>query len=74
VLDIDIPNRRVTAEPGVTNLEIHEAGGTLRVLLRFPDPSESAGVLVGGNIAENSGGAHCLKYGFTGITILAVER
>ena len=64
VLDIDLPNRRVTVEPCVTNLEI-----TRRVAPHgyyyAPDPSSQQACSIGGNIAENSGGAHCLKYGFT---------
>ena len=72
VLEIDIPNRRVTVEPGVTNLEI-----TRRVspfgYYYAPDPSSQQVCSIGGNVAENSGGAHCLKYGFTVHHVLAVE-
>jgi glycolate oxidase len=72
VLEIDIPNRRVTVEPGVTNLEI-----TRRVAPHgyyyAPDPSSQQVCSIGGNIAENSGGAHCLKYGFTVHHVLAVD-
>jgi glycolate oxidase len=72
VLDIDIPNMRVTVEPGVTNLEI-----TRRVApfgcYYAPDPSSQIVCSIGGNIAENSGGAHCLKYGFTVHHVLAAE-
>jgi glycolate oxidase len=72
VLDIDIPNLRVTVEPGVTNLEI-----TRRVAASgcyyAPDPSSQLVCSIGGNIAENSGGAHCLKYGFTVHHVLSVE-
>jgi glycolate oxidase len=72
VLDVDIANRRVTVEPGVTNLEI-----TRRVspfgYYYAPDPSSQQVCSIGGNIAENSGGAHCLKYGFTVHHVLAVE-
>src|SRR5438477_7281517 len=72
VLDIDIPNLRVTVEPGVTNLEI-----TRRVApfgcYYAPDPSSQLVCSIGGNIAENSGGAHCLKYGFTVHHVLGVE-
>jgi glycolate oxidase len=72
VLDVDIPNRRVTVEPGVTNLEI-----TRRVspygYYYAPDPSSQQVCSIGGNVAENSGGAHCLKYGFTVHHVLAVE-
>ncbi len=72
VLEIDIPNRRVTVEPGVTNLEI-----TRRVAPHgyyyAPDPSSQQVCSIGGNIAENSGGAHCLKYGFTVHHVLALD-
>ena len=72
VLDVDIANKRVTVEPGVTNLEI-----TRRVspfgYYYAPDPSSQQVCSIGGNIAENSGGAHCLKYGFTVHHVLAVE-
>jgi len=72
VLDVDIANKRVTVEPGVTNLEI-----TRRVApfgyYYAPDPSSQQVCSIGGNIAENSGGAHCLKYGFTVHHVLAVE-
>src|SRR5512138_1092640 len=72
VLEIDIPNKRVTVEPGVTNLEI-----TRRVApfgyYYAPDPSSQQVCSIGGNVAENSGGAHCLKYGFTVHHVLSVE-
>jgi glycolate oxidase len=72
VLDIDLPNQRVTVEPGVTNLEI-----TRQVApdgyYYAPDPSSQQVCSIGGNVAENSGGAHCLKYGFTVHHVLEVE-
>jgi glycolate oxidase len=72
VLAVDIPNERVTVEPGVTNLDI------TRQVLPFgyyyaPDPSSQQVCSIGGNVAENSGGAHCLKYGFTVHHVLSVE-
>jgi glycolate oxidase len=72
ILDVDIPNLRITVEPGVTNLEI------TRQVSRFgcyyaPDPSSQIVCSIGGNIAENSGGAHCLKYGFTVHHVLGVD-
>ena len=71
ILEIDFPNLRVTVEPGVTNLEI-----TRRVAAAgcyyAPDPSSQIVCSIGGNIAENSGGAHCLKYGFTVHHVLGV--
>jgi glycolate oxidase len=72
ILDVDIPNLRVRVEPGVTNLEI-----TRRVApfgcYYAPDPSSQSVCSIGGNIAENSGGAHCLKYGFTVHHVLGVD-
>jgi glycolate oxidase len=72
VLDVDIPNLRVTVEPGVTNLEItRQVAG--HGCYYAPDPSSQIVCSIGGNIAENSGGAHCLKYGFTVHHVLGVE-
>jgi len=72
ILDIDIPNQRMTVEPGVTNLDI-----TKRVApygyYYAPDPSSQQVCSIGGNVAENSGGAHCLKYGFTVHHVLGIE-
>jgi glycolate oxidase len=72
ILQVDIPNRRVTVEPGVTNLEI-----TRQVAAHgyyyAPDPSSQQVCSIGGNVAENSGGAHCLKYGFTVHHVLSAE-
>ena len=64
VIDIDVPNQRMTVEPGVTNADISKAV-TAHDLYFAPDPSSQIVCTIGGNIAENSGGAHCLKYGFT---------
>ena len=72
VLDVDIPNRRVTVEPGVTNLEITKQVAPYGYYYA-PDPSSQQVCSIGGNVAENSGGAHCLKYGFTVHHVLAVE-
>jgi glycolate oxidase len=72
VLDVDIPNRRVTVEPGVTNLEITRQVAPFGYYYA-PDPSSQQVCSLGGNVAENSGGAHCLKYGFTVHHILALE-
>jgi len=72
VLDIDIPNRRVTIEPGVTNLEITKQVAPFGYYYA-PDPSSQQVCSIGGNVAENSGGAHCLKYGFTVHHVLEVE-
>src|SRR5215212_4578246 len=72
VLDVDIPNRRVTVEPGVTNLEITRQVAPFGYYYA-PDPSSQQVCSIGGNVAENSGGAHCLKYGFTVHHVLAAE-
>jgi len=72
VLDIDIPNRRVTVEPGVTNLEITRQVAP-HGYYYAPDPSSQQVCSIGGNVAENSGGAHCLKYGFTVHHVLALD-
>ena len=64
VLDIDVANQRMTVEPGVTNADISRAV-TADSLYFAPDPSSQTVCTIGGNVAENSGGAHCLKYGFT---------
>src|SRR5918999_2860512 len=72
IIDVDIPNQRVTVEPGVINLDV-----TRRVaphgFYYAPDPSSQLICSIGGNVAENSGGAHCLKYGFTVHHVLGVE-
>jgi len=72
ILDVDIPNLRVTVEPGVTNLEITRRVASAGCYYA-PDPSSQVVCSIGGNIAENSGGAHCLKYGFTVHHVLGVE-
>src|SRR6476620_6399831 len=72
VLDVDIPNRRVVVEPGVTNLEITRQVAPFGYYYA-PDPSSQQVCSIGGNVAENSGGAHCLKYGFTVHHVLALE-
>tara|TARA_B100001123_G_scaffold331033_1_gene373169 strand:- start:9106 stop:10554 length:1449 start_codon:yes stop_codon:yes gene_type:complete len=72
VLDVDIPNQRITVEPGVMNLDVTKtvaADGCYYA----PDPSSQVICSIGGNVAENSGGAHCLKYGFTVHHVLGVE-
>ena len=72
VLEVDIANQRVTVEPGVTNLEITRQVAPLGYYYA-PDPSSQQVCSIGGNVAENSGGAHCLKYGFTVHHVLGVE-
>jgi glycolate oxidase len=72
ILDVDIANLRATVEPGVTNLDITKRVAPFGCYYA-PDPSSQSVCSIGGNIAENSGGAHCLKYGFTVHHILGVE-
>ena len=64
VISIDHENLRATVEPGVVNLALNRTVGPLG-LLYAPDPSSEAACTIGGNIAENAGGPHCLKYGVT---------
>ena len=72
IVDIDIANQRMTVEPGVTNLEITKQVAPFGYYYA-PDPSSQQVCSIGGNVAENSGGAHCLKYGFTVHHVLGVE-
>src|SRR5690348_15751566 len=72
ILDIDYANRAVVAQPGVTNLAITravEGNG----FYYAPDPSSQIACTIGGNVAENSGGVHCLKYGMTTNNLLGLE-
>ena len=64
ILEIDVANRCVVAQPGVTNLGITNAVQA-RGFYYAPDPSSQIACTIGGNVAENSGGVHCLKYGLT---------
>ena len=72
ILEVDIPNLRAVVEPGVTNLEITKRVAPFGCYYA-PDPSSQIVCSIGGNIAENSGGAHCLKYGFSVHHVLGVE-
>jgi glycolate oxidase len=72
ILEVDIPNLRAVVEPGVTNLEITKRVAPFGCYYA-PDPSSQVVCSIGGNIAENSGGAHCLKYGFTVHHVLGVD-
>jgi glycolate oxidase len=72
ILDIDFANRAAVVQPGVTNLAITravEGNG----FYYAPDPSSQIACTIGGNVAENSGGVHCLKYGMTGNNLLGLE-
>src|SRR3954452_6591484 len=72
ILDIDYDNRVVVAQPGVTNLGItHAVEGA--GFYYAPDPSSQIACTIGGNVAENSGGVHCLKYGLTTNNLLGLE-
>lgn len=71
ILEVDLENQRVVVEPGVTNLAISHA-----VAPQFfypPDPSSQVVCSIGGNVSENSGGAHCFKYGFTTNYVTGLE-
>tara|TARA_R110000751_G_scaffold8822_3_gene34012 strand:+ start:7456 stop:8937 length:1482 start_codon:yes stop_codon:yes gene_type:complete len=72
VLDIDYPNRVAVVQPGVTNLGITNAVAG-KGFYYAPDPSSQIACSIGGNVAENAGGVHCLKYGLTTNNVLGVE-
>lgn len=72
ILEIDLPNRRATVEPGIINLKLNDALRPLGYCFA-PDPSSHKVSTIGGNIAENAGGPHCLKYGVTTSHIHAVQ-
>ena len=72
ILEVDIPNQRVVVEPGVINMwvsqEVADEG-----YYYAPDPASQLVSSIGGNLAENSGGVHCLKYGFTTNHVMGAE-
>ena len=72
VLEIDYDNRCAVVQPGVTNLAITRAVEH-RGFYYAPDPSSQIACSIGGNVAENSGGVHCLKYGLTANNVLGIE-
>jgi len=77
ILSVDAENQRAVVQPGVTNLGISAAVAP-HELYFAPDPSSQVVCTIGGNVAENSGGAHCLKYGFTtnhvlGLTMVCAD-
>ena len=72
ILDIDFENRCVVSQSGVTNLAITEAVED-KGFYYAPDPSSQIVCSIGGNVSENSGGVHCLKYGLTSNNILGLE-
>ncbi len=72
VLDIDYDNRVAVVQPGVTNLGISNAVAS-RGFYYAPDPSSQIACSIGGNVAENAGGVHCLKYGLTTNNVLGLQ-
>src|SRR5215208_2599772 len=72
ILDIDYDSHCVVAQPGVTNLGITDAVAGAGFYYA-PDPSSQIACTIGGNVAENSGGVHCLKYGLTTNNLLGLE-
>ncbi len=72
ILEIDTANRIARVQPGVTNLSISQAAAP-RGLYYAPDPSSQIACSIGGNVAENAGGVHCLKYGLTVHNIQQLE-
>ena len=72
VIEVDYENRVAVVQPGVTNLAITQAVEG-RGFYYAPDPSSQIACSIGGNVAENSGGVHCLKYGLTTNNVLGVE-
>jgi glycolate oxidase len=71
VLDVDLDNHRICVEPGVTNANVSAVVGP--EFFYPPDPSSQIVCSIGGNVAENSGGAHCFKYGFTTNYVCGLE-
>jgi glycolate oxidase len=72
ILDVDPVSRTAVVEPGVRNLAISEAAAP-HGLYYAPDPSSQIACSIGGNVAENSGGVHCLKYGLTVHNVLRIK-
>jgi glycolate oxidase subunit GlcD len=72
ILAVDPANRRAVVEPGVVNESLSRAAAPFG-LMYAPDPSSQTACTIGGNVAENAGGPHCLKYGVTSNHILALE-
>lgn len=72
ILSIDTRRRRAVIEPGVVNAKLSEATAPFG-LLYAPDPSSQTACTIGGNVAENAGGPHCLKYGTTTNHVVALE-
>src|SRR5690554_8213154 len=73
ILEIDPDARTARVQPGVRNLAISEAAAPYG-LYYAPDPSSQIACSIGGNVAENAGGVHCLKYGLTVHNVIRVEE
>src|SRR2546423_955875 len=71
IVEVDLANQRVVVEPGVTNVAVSHAVAPTHFFP--PDPSSQIVCSIGGNVAENSGGAHCFKYGFTTNYVTGLE-
>ena len=72
IVDVDVENRIAVVEPGLVNLDLSTA--TARFGLFYaPDPSSQRACTIGGNVAENAGGPHCLRYGVTTNHVLSLE-
>jgi glycolate oxidase len=71
IVEVDLDNQRVVVEPGVTNIAVSQAVAPDHFFP--PDPSSQIVCTIGGNVAENSGGAHCFKYGFTTNYVTGLE-
>jgi glycolate oxidase len=72
ILEVDLENGWMRVQPGVANLDVSKAIGSAGYYYA-PDPSSQSVCSIGGNVAENSGGAHCLKYGFTSNHVLGAR-
>ena len=72
ILGIDLENRLARVQPGVRNLQVSEAVAS-HGLYYAPDPSSQIACSIGGNVAENAGGVHCLKYGLTVHNVASVD-
>jgi len=72
IVEVDLDNQRAVVEPGVLNLQVSKAVAA-DGFYYAPDPSSQQVCSIGGNVAENSGGAHCLKYGFTTNHVTGLE-
>src|SRR4051794_21087666 len=71
ILEVDLANRCAVVQPGVTNLAISQAVEAAGFYYA-PDPSSQIACSIGGNVAENAGGVHCLKYGTTTNNLLGI--